>query len=106
MDVAKVIRTGTDKRTGEPVEETQPAFIHSYEYLRGSKLGVIKLNPAVADRMAKDSIRETIHPRHLPMLVKPKPWLSYDDGGYLYNKSAYIIGGPVVNRRCNLLQAM
>ncbi|KAI9511241.1 DNA/RNA polymerase [Russula earlei] len=87
MDVAKVIRTGTNKRTGEPVEEEQPAFTHSYEYLRGYKLGIIKLNPVVAERMAKDDIRDTMHPRHLPMLVKPKPWLNYNDGGYIYNKS-------------------
>ncbi|KAI9430871.1 DNA/RNA polymerase [Lactarius indigo] len=87
MDVAKVIRTGLDKRTGETVEEEQPAFTHSYEYLRGYKLGIIKLNPVVAERMAKDSIRDTMHPRHLPMLVKPKPWLDYNEGGYIYNKS-------------------
>ncbi|KAI0270564.1 DNA/RNA polymerase [Gloeopeniophorella convolvens] len=87
MEVAKVIRTGRDKRTGEPVEEEQPAFTHSYEYLRGYKLGVLKLNPAVAERMAKDSMRDTMHPRHLPMLVKPKPWLNYNEGGYIYNKS-------------------
>ncbi|KAI0255570.1 DNA/RNA polymerase [Lactifluus subvellereus] len=87
MDVAKVIRTGTNKRTGELVEEEQPAFTHSYEYLRGFKLGIIKLNPVVAERMAKDSIRDTMHPRHLPMLVKPKPWLSHNEGGYIYNKS-------------------
>jgi DNA-directed RNA polymerase len=87
MDVAKVIRTGTNKRTGEPVEEEQPAFTHSYEYLRGYKIGIIKLNPVVAERMAKDSIRDTMHPRHLPMLVKPKPWLNYNEGGYIYNKS-------------------
>jgi DNA-directed RNA polymerase len=67
--------------------ETQPAFFHAYEYVRGTKLGVIKLNPMVAERMAKDSLRRVIHPRHLPMLVKPKPWLSYNDGGYIYNKS-------------------
>jgi DNA-directed RNA polymerase len=90
MDVAKVIRTGTHKRTGEPVEEVQPAFTHSYEYLRGYKLGIIKLNPVVAERMAKDSIRDTMHPRHLPMLVKPKPWLNYNEGGYIYNKSTCI----------------
>ena len=88
MDVAKVVRTGVNKRTGESVEEAQPAFIHSYEYLRGYKLGIIKLNPVVAERMAKDSIRDTMHPRHLPMLVKPKPWLSHNEGGYIYNKSA------------------
>ena len=90
MDVAKVIRTGTNKRTGELVEEEQPAFSHSYEYLRGYKLGIIKLNPVVAERMAKDSIRDTMHPRHLPMLIKPKPWLNYNEGGYIYNKSAFI----------------
>lgn len=90
MDVAKVIRTGVNKRTGEPVEEEQPAFTHSYEYLRGYKLGIIRLNPAVAERMAKDSIRDTMHPRHLPMLVKPKPWLNYNEGGYIYNKSTCV----------------
>lgn len=68
--------------------EKQPAFFHSYEYVRGQKLGVIKLNPAVANRMSLDGLRETLHPRHLPMLVKPKPWLSDEDGGYLNNKSA------------------
>jgi len=65
----------------------QPAFYHGYEYVRGQKLGVIKLNPEVADRMAKDSLKQTIHPRHLPMLVKPKPWINYNEGGYIYNKS-------------------
>lgn len=66
--------------------EVQPAFYHSYEHIRGHKLGVIKLNPVVSEHLVKDSTRETLHPRHLPMLVKPKPWLSHDDGGYFYNK--------------------
>ncbi|OSX56620.1 hypothetical protein POSPLADRAFT_1175011 [Postia placenta MAD-698-R-SB12] len=85
MDVATVTRTMNDRKTGDIVTEEQPAFFHSYEYLRGYKLGVIKLNPEISERMAKDALRETLHPRHLPMLVKPKPWLSYDQGGYLYN---------------------
>ncbi|KIJ06872.1 hypothetical protein PAXINDRAFT_41991, partial [Paxillus involutus ATCC 200175] len=80
--------TAIDKRTGEEVKEQQPAFYHAYEYVRGQKLGVIRLNPVVADRLAKDGLRETLHPRHLPMLVKPKPWLGPDQGGYLYNNSA------------------
>ncbi|KAI0753612.1 DNA/RNA polymerase [Fomes fomentarius] len=87
MDVATVQRTITDS-TGEKISEMQPAFNHSYEYLRGHKLGVIKFNPAVADRMSKDPIAETLHPRHLPMLMKPKPWLSYNNGGYIYNRSS------------------
>jgi DNA-directed RNA polymerase len=63
--------------------EEQPAFMHGYEYIRGKKLGVIKLNSVVDERMARDSIRETLHPRHLPMLVKPLPWEDFDKGGYL-----------------------
>ncbi|KAI8992792.1 DNA/RNA polymerase [Trametes punicea] len=87
MDVATVQRSMKDPRTGEIITEEQPAFFHSYEYQRGHRLGVIKFNPAVAERMSKDPIAETLHPRHLPMLVKPKPWLSYNNGGYLYNRT-------------------
>ncbi|KAF8890704.1 hypothetical protein BD779DRAFT_1438161 [Infundibulicybe gibba] len=88
MDVAEVTRTAVDKTTQETISEVQPAFYHSYEYQRGQKLGVIRLNPVVTERLAKDGLRETLHPRHLPMLVKPKPWLSHDQGGYLYNKTS------------------
>lgn len=66
--------------------EIQPAFSHSYEYVRGNKLGVIKLNPAVASRMAKDPISVVVHPKHMPMLVPPRPWKAHDDGGYLFHK--------------------
>ena len=61
----------------------------TYEYIRGRRLGVIRLNSQVADRIAKDSIRGMVHPRYLPMLVKPKPWVSHHDGGYLYSKGAF-----------------
>ncbi|KAF8637123.1 hypothetical protein AX17_003027 [Amanita inopinata Kibby_2008] len=87
MDVAEVTRTGVDKKTGEPISEQQPAFYHSYEYQRGQKLGVIRLNPVVAERLARDGLRESIHPRHLPMLVKPKQWIGPDQGGYIYNQT-------------------
>jgi DNA-directed RNA polymerase len=70
--------------------EEQPAFIHTYEYQRGKKLGVIKLNPVVTERLSQDSLDKTLHPRHLPMLVQPRPWLSHKEGGYLYNKSEFL----------------
>lgn len=66
--------------------EIQPAFSHSYEYVRGNKLGVIKLNPAVASRMAKDPIAIVVHPKHMPMLIPPRPWKAHDDGAYLFHK--------------------
>ncbi|KAF9444243.1 DNA/RNA polymerase [Macrolepiota fuliginosa MF-IS2] len=87
MEVAEVERTAIDKKTGETVSEMQPAFHHAYEYLRGNKLGVIRLNPVVTERLAKDQLKDTLHPRHLPMLVKPQPWISHNVGGYLYSKT-------------------
>ena len=74
--------------TGCDSSEVQPAFYHAYEYQRGQKLGVIRLNPVVADRLAIDGVGDTLHPRHLPMLVQPAPWLDYNRGGYLHNHSA------------------
>ncbi|KAF8968738.1 hypothetical protein BDZ97DRAFT_326735 [Flammula alnicola] len=86
--VAEVTRMKVDPATGKTLTENQPAIFNSYEFVRGHKLGVIKFNDAVCERMAKDSLARTIHARHLPMLVKPKPWINYNDGGYLYNKSS------------------
>lgn len=108
MEVSKVTRTATDKTTGEIMwvsvfscslfltncgnrSEEQPAFYHSYEYIRGQKLGVLRLNPVVAEGLAKDSLRETLHPRHLPMLVPPKPWVGPEMGGYFYNRCMFVI---------------
>ncbi|KAJ7041142.1 DNA/RNA polymerase [Mycena alexandri] len=84
MDVAVVTRTAKNKNN-EIITEDQPAFYQSYEYQRGQKLGVIRLNPLVSQRLSKDQV--VLHPRHLPMLVKPKPWVNYNEGGYLYSKS-------------------
>jgi len=106
MDAAMVERTRTDPETGETQcvlspfqlvlthkcayrKELQPAFHHTYEHVRGQKLGVIKLNPIVAQRLQQDNVRETLHPRHLPMLVRPKAWVNHNDGGYIYNKSGF-----------------
>lgn len=81
LDVATVRRSAYD-RDGDLWEEEQPAFYSAYEYIQGKKLGVIRLNEVVSQRLDKESVRETLHPRHLPMLVPPRPWLSHDSGGY------------------------
>lgn len=83
IKTARVVRHGTDPLTGEQVTEKQPAFAHSFEYVRGRKLGVIKANPVVAKRLANDSVRQVISPKHLPMLVPPNPWKAWNQGPYL-----------------------
>mgnify|MGYP002713930343 FL=1 len=87
MDTATVKRSARD-RDGELWEEEQPAFYATYQYISGKKLGVIRLNEVVSRRLDKESVRETLHPRHLPMLVPPKPWLTHDSGGYFSVKTS------------------
>ncbi|BGP42996.1 DNA-directed RNA polymerase [Rhodotorula kratochvilovae] len=87
MDLAKVERSVTHPETGEIITEVQPAFSHAYQYVRGLKLGIIKVNQAVAERMDQDPLQITLHPRFLPMLVKPKPWLSWNSGSYLLHST-------------------
>ncbi|WFD23506.1 DNA-directed RNA polymerase [Malassezia equina] len=87
LHVATVKRQAYD-REGELWEEEQPAFYSAYEYIQGKKLGVIRLNEVVSQRLDKESVRETLHPRHLPMLVPPRPWLTHDSGGYFSVKTS------------------
>lgn len=83
IETARVERRARDPVTDEIISETQPVFSHSYEYVRGKKLGVIRVNPEVARCLGTDSLRQVIHPKHLPMLVQPRPWSSFQDGAYL-----------------------
>ncbi|PPQ83911.1 hypothetical protein CVT25_000656 [Psilocybe cyanescens] len=85
--VAEVALEKIDPHTGAKLVESHPAFYQSYEYVRGQKLGVIKLHSMVIERLAQDSLHRTIHPRHLPMLVKPRPWIHYNNGAYLFSRS-------------------
>ena len=62
--------------------EEQPAFYHSYQYVRGSKLGVIKINPVLAEKLEADPLASILHPRLLPMIIKPRIWQSHNEGCY------------------------
>lgn len=61
------------------------------------KIGVIRLNEIVAKRMSTDNVSQTLHPRHLPMLIPPKPWVSENEGGYLYNECKIWMKFPLLS---------
>ena len=86
ISAAKVTRSGIDPDTGAKTHEEQLAFAHELDYVHGKQLGLIRLNPVVASRLARDSTRIAIHPKHLPMLVPPNPWKAPEDGGYLLHR--------------------
>lgn len=89
LDVAFVERK-EQLPSGEWVMQEQPAFYQSYQYQRGNKIGVLKVNPSVAQRLDKDELGVQVFPRFLPMLVPPKPWTKWNSGGYRIHSSKYL----------------
>ncbi|KAF9439303.1 DNA-directed RNA polymerase [Entomortierella beljakovae] len=87
MDCAKVQIPSFDPETNEKIIEDVPAFYHAYQYNKGQRVGVIKLHNHITEILSKEPIGNYIHPSLLPMLVHPRPWLSYNDGGYLTAQS-------------------
>jgi DNA-directed RNA polymerase len=66
-------------------EEEQPAFHNTYRYEHGFKIGIIKVNDVIVEKLSKEPPRSTLHPRHLPMVARPRPWIKHNAGGYLYS---------------------
>lgn len=64
-------------------EEEQPAFYQTTQYFDGKRVGVTKLNEAVAERLDRDPANVTLHPRYLPMISPPLPWTGPKNGAYL-----------------------
>ncbi|KAF8936139.1 DNA-directed RNA polymerase [Dissophora ornata] len=87
MDCAKVQIPSFDPETNEKIVEEIPAFYHAYQYNKGQRIGVIKVHNHISEILSTEPIGTLIHPSLLPMLVHPRPWLAYNDGGYLNAQS-------------------
>ncbi|EDK40635.2 hypothetical protein PGUG_04733 [Meyerozyma guilliermondii ATCC 6260] len=90
MHVAKVSVKGTDPVTGKQVKTMQPAFHHTYQFLQGQRLGVLKVHKSLIRQLAGNALSNAVQPQLLPMLVPPRPWVAYNDGGYLFSQNNII----------------
>ncbi|KAG6557207.1 hypothetical protein Mapa_001134 [Marchantia paleacea] len=72
-------------QTEEDIGELRPAFKHSMKTFPGQsaarKFGVIECDPLVSQELDK-SVRHMVMP-YMPMLVRPRKWTGYGNGGYL-----------------------
>ncbi|KAF7589346.1 DNA-directed RNA polymerase [Aspergillus hancockii] len=80
---------GTKKKT----VTMQPAFQHSYQITWGRKSGYIHLHPEIVQIVAREPTADVLG-RQLPMICKPKPWVSAKDGGYFIYQSNIIRTTP------------
>ncbi|KAK9764459.1 DNA-directed RNA polymerase [Basidiobolus ranarum] len=87
IESAKVPIKHLDEATGEVDMSKEDAFYVTHQYQRGRQIGIVKLHPKLIDILSQGSAQEGVHPRQLPMLVPPKPWLTYNSGGYLSSRS-------------------
>ncbi|KAF5117575.1 hypothetical protein DV454_001059 [Geotrichum candidum] len=85
LHVAKVPVYGNDPVTGETVKSEAPAFYHGYQYQGGTRLGVLKVHKYLSKFITGEQSSSFLQPQLLPMIIKPKPWVSYNNGGYLYS---------------------
>lgn len=86
VTTAKIPVEVVNQSTGQKSVQNIPAFSHMYQLAKAKKIGIVKIHQRIVDKLMQEPVRDTLHPRLLPMLVNPKPWLAYDNGGYLYSK--------------------
>ncbi|KAJ2778575.1 DNA-directed RNA polymerase [Coemansia javaensis] len=74
-------RPGSKSESGGPV--MIPAFTHGYAVAKGRRYGIIKMHHSLSELYQDEPLAAVVDARHLPMLVPPRPWLTYSSGGYL-----------------------
>ena len=98
MDIAKVQVSRQDPRTGVEMREAQQVFFHTFQYMGGKRVGVVRLNTAILETLAKGPVSSAIA-KYLPMVAEPKPWVGFREGGF-YEHSV-----PVVRLNSNDVQS-
>ncbi|KAK9477374.1 hypothetical protein V1514DRAFT_309500 [Lipomyces japonicus] len=86
LDVAQISVSAVEPITKKRIFNNVPALTHQYQYSNGMKIGVLKIHPQFAKKISDEPLTGTLHPQALPMLVKPKPWVSWREGAYHYNR--------------------
>ncbi len=81
LQTAKMNVTVTDPQTGEPITNSIAAFHHSIDYHRGKRIGVIVPHHEVLGKLRNEAVLG-VQSVKLPMVMEPKPWSSFQDGGY------------------------
>jgi DNA-directed RNA polymerase len=81
MQACTITVTAEHPKTGETMSSTQAAFLHRVGFSSGKRVGWIQPHHRVAEKLRNDSVQHIL-PSALPMIVEPKAWSSFEDGGY------------------------
>ena len=82
LDAAKVsVRKGSEG--GRPIAQQEPALSWLTTFMKGRRIGHLAMHPELMEVFRKEPMGSAIA-KHLPMLIPPKPWKGYTEGGFLH----------------------
>ena len=90
LESAKISVSRKDPETGDVIEASHAALLHRYQYVNGRRIGMLSLNSSMYDRLTREPVGASLVQKHLPMLIKPKPWTSFREGGFLTSTEAMV----------------
>ncbi|KAM4058900.1 DNA-dependent RNA polymerase domain-containing protein [Hirsutella rhossiliensis] len=73
----------------EIVSQYQPAFTHLQQPRKGKRVGLVFLNPQLSKKFLREPVGDFLA-KHLPMVVEPKPWQNFTEGGFLDSKTSLV----------------
>lgn len=89
IEAAKMDVVCIDPRTGTERRESQPVFLHSHIHQLGRRMGVIRFNKAMYEKLTREPVHCALS-KHLPMVVEPNPWTGYRQGAFLEHKNTAV----------------
>ena len=99
----EMVATGA---SGEKLSQVAPAFYYTLVYVHGKRLGVIKPNKFLAEQLSvTPTIGYGIFAKQAPMLIPPKSWTSWDEGGYWYTREEVMRTRQSLEQRAYLKEA-
>jgi DNA-directed RNA polymerase len=106
MRSAMITVTREDPKTGKKLTSTQRAFLHHVTFTKGKKLGYIRPHYEILAKLRSEPVHN-VQTMKLPMLVEPKPWSAFDEGGYyIVNEQAVRTKNSDVNQQAYVTSAI
>ncbi|KAH6605336.1 dna-directed rna polymerase [Trichoderma cornu-damae] len=89
IESAKINVVAESSTSKELISQYQPAFNHQSLLRKGKKIGALFFNPHLIEQLKREPMGDFIA-KHLPMVVEPKPWASFSEGGFLDTKTSLV----------------
>lgn len=89
IESAKINVVAEGSSSKELISQYQPAFNHQTLLRKGKKVGALFFNNHLVEQLKREPMGDFIA-KHLPMVVEPKPWASFSEGGFLDSKTSLV----------------